>query len=88
MPGTVWERVSVPEMRLCVGAAAELREAAGGILPGMQAALRQHGAVYGQGCGGAGLPSGVGDLCAPFEGWRAVDMRRQQMAKDSHWDSP
>ena len=42
-------------MRVCAGAAAELREAAQGVLPGMQGALRQHGAVYDERHGRADL---------------------------------
>lgn len=55
LPGTVWQRVPVPEVRVCAGAAAELREAAQGVLPGMQGALRQHGAVYDERHGRADL---------------------------------
>lgn len=32
VPGTVWERVSVPEVRVCAGADVGVCEAAGGVL--------------------------------------------------------
>ena len=56
VPGAVWERVSVPEVRVCAGAAAGVCEVAGRILSGVQKALCQYCAVYGEGGGGAGLP--------------------------------
>ena len=55
MPGKVWERVSLSEVRVCAGAAAGVCGASGGVLPGVQGALRQYGAVYDQGGGGVGL---------------------------------
>ena len=67
VPGEVWERVSLSEVRVCAGAVAGVCGAAGEVLQGMQGALREHGAVYGEGGGGVGLPSGVGSLCALFE---------------------
>ena len=56
LPGAVWERVFVPEMRICAGAAAGVCEAAQGVLSGVQGTLCQHRAVYDQGSGWAGLP--------------------------------
>lgn len=53
MPGAVWERISLSEMRIRAGAAAELREAARGFLPGMPGASSQYRAVHGQGSGRA-----------------------------------
>ena len=43
-------------MRVCAGAAAELRGAAGEVLQGVQGALREYGAVYAQRHRGVGLP--------------------------------
>ena len=73
MPGKVREWVSVPEVRVCAGAAAELRGAAGEVLQGVQGALREYGAVYGEGGRWAGLSSGVGSLCALFGLWGGVN---------------
>lgn len=55
MFGEIWKWVSVSEMRICAGAATGVRRFAGVVLPGMQGALRQYGAVYDQGGGGIGL---------------------------------
>lgn len=46
LSGEVWERVSVPEVWVCIRAAAGVCETAGDVLPGVQGALRQYGAVY------------------------------------------
>ena len=67
VPGEVWERVSLSEVWVCAGAVAGVCGAAGGFLSGVQGALREYGAVYGEGGGWVGLPSGVGSLCALFE---------------------
>lgn len=67
LSGEVWEWVFVPEVRVCIGAAAELRKAAGGILPGVQGALRQYGEVYAERERRAGLSQRVGDLCALYK---------------------
>ena len=49
-------------MRVCAGAATGVCKVAGRVLSGVQKALCQYCAVYGEGGGGAGLPLGVGDL--------------------------
>ena len=72
VPGEVWERVSLSEVRVCAGAAAGLRGVAGEVLQGMQGALREYGAVYGEGGGWAHLSSGVGSLCTLFEVVRGI----------------
>ena len=56
VPRAIWEWISLSEVWVCAGAAAELREVAGDVLSGVPGALRQHGAVYGEGGRGAGLP--------------------------------
>ena len=62
VPGAVWERVSVPEVRVCAGADAGVCGATGVVLPGVPGALRQYGAVYGQrGCR-FGVSQRVGSL--------------------------
>ena len=63
MLGKVWEWVSLSEVRVCAGAAAGVCGAAGGVLPGVPGALRQYGAVYGEGGGGVDLSQRVGGLC-------------------------
>ena len=68
LSGTVWEWISVPEVRVCAGAAAGVCEPARGFLPGVQEALRQYGEVYAERGGWAGLPSGLGDLCSGLFG--------------------
>lgn len=73
MPGAVRERVFVSEVRVCAGTAPELREAAESLLPGVQGALRQHSAVHAQRRGRAGLPQGLGRLCAGLFGERGVE---------------
>ena len=55
MSEEVWKRLPVSEMRLCAGAAASLREAAGSFLPGMPGEVSGDGAVCGEGDGGVGL---------------------------------
>ena len=55
VPGAVWERVPVSEVRVCIGAAAGVCRFAEVLLPGMPGALSQHGAVYGERCWGIGL---------------------------------
>ena len=75
VPGAVRERVSLSEVRVCAGAVAGVCGAAGEVLQGMQGTLREYGAVYGEGGGGVGLPSGVGSLCALFamvRGWLSL----------------
>ena len=62
MPGKVREWVSVPEVRVCAGTVAELCEATGEVLSGVQGALRQYGEVYGEGDGGASLQQCMGGL--------------------------
>lgn len=56
LSGAVWERVSVPEVRVRAGAAAGVCEAAGGFLQGMPGALCEYGAVYAERGGRVGLP--------------------------------
>ena len=63
-------------MRVCAGAAAELRGAAGEVLQGVQGALREYGAVYGEGGGWAYLSSGLGSLCAGlFRFWPGMSRK-------------
>ena len=74
VPGEVWERVSVPEVRVCSGADAGVCEAAGDILQGVPGALRQYGAVYGEGGGGVDLSQRVGGLCTLSRLWTDVNI--------------
>ena len=53
--GEIWERLSVPEVRVCDGTATGVCGFAGEVLSGVSGALRQYGAVYDQGGGGVGL---------------------------------
>lgn len=73
VPGEVWEWVSLSEVRVCAGAATGVCGAAGEVLQGVQGALREYGAVYGEGGRWAGLSSGVGSLCALFGLWGGVN---------------
>ena len=74
VPGAVWEWVSVPEVRVCSGADAGVCEAAGDILQGVPGALRQYGAVYGEGGGGVDLSQRVGGLCTLSRLWTDVNI--------------